>query len=188
MNNETIALITDHLNKTNSKWGIGGSRLLFQHGLIDVVNDLDIIVHRDDMETVMNELRMLGNERTVQPRDPYQTTYYYKFNIMDLSMDVMGEFQIQHDKGVYVFPFENHSVDYFIINGVEVPFCTLEDWYILYQLIPGREEKMRIIENFFIENGVEHPEILQQSLLSSLPEDVRLRVQQILTHIGYAHK
>ncbi|MFA9560493.1 hypothetical protein ACERII_24645 [Evansella sp. AB-rgal1] len=75
MNSDTLVLITDRLNKTKSRWGIGGSMLLNQYGLIDIVNDLDIIVDTSDIEVVLNELRLLGTERNVEPLDPYQTTF-----------------------------------------------------------------------------------------------------------------
>ncbi|SEP55654.1 hypothetical protein [Piscibacillus halophilus] len=180
MNNNKLVLIADKLNKTNVKWGIGGSRLLYQHGLIDVVNDLDIIVSKADVEPVIGELRSLGDDINANRLGPYKTTFYYKFNIMGLPVDIMGEFKIEYENGIYVLPFEKHEVEYFNIHGIEVPFCTLEDWFILYQLIPNREEKVQIIENYLMDEGIRHPEVLQQSLANPLPEKIRNRISPLI--------
>ncbi|MFA9560494.1 hypothetical protein ACERII_24650 [Evansella sp. AB-rgal1] len=98
-------------------------------------------------------------------------------------MDVMGEFKIKHDHGVYVLPFQEHSVTFHFVKGVKVPFCKLEDWYILYQLIPDREEKVKKIENYLTRTGFDHTELLQRSLANSLPEKVKVRIQKLLANV-----
>ncbi|MRH41747.1 hypothetical protein GH741_03550 [Aquibacillus halophilus] len=184
MNKETVIYIANNLNKTNCTWAIGGSLLLFQHGITNIVNDLDIIVKDDDVKTVVNILCKLGKERKVEPLNPFHTTYYYEFVIKDLFMDVMSEFKIKHDEGVYVLPFAEHSVKSYMVDGNQTPFCLLEDWYILYQLIPGREEKVQKVENHFRKVGIENPAILKQALKSNLPKNVKTRIQKLLTYVS----
>ncbi|WP_134339634.1 nucleotidyltransferase family protein [Filobacillus milosensis] len=183
INNQTVALVANHLNKTNSKWAVGGSLLLKQRDIINQVNDMDIIVHRDGVNQILGELVKLGEERVVTPLDPYATTYYYEFNILDLSMDVMGEFKIRHEDGVYVLPFEEQQIEFYDVEGVDVPFCTLESWYILYQLIPGREKKVAMIENYFKLNGVKHPSILENAINNALPKRVIERIQPLIEKV-----
>lgn len=180
MNRETLVYIADELNSTKSTWAIGGSLLLFHHGIINVVNDLDIIVKTSDIEKIVRKLRNIGQEREVYPLPPYHTTYYYEFNVKDISMDVMSDFKIKHEEGLYTLPFTEHSVEYYIVNGVNIPFCTLEDWYILYQLIPGREEKVKLIESYFLNNGVKNRDLLERAMSGILPKPVVSRVENLL--------
>lgn len=184
MNIETLLYIAEKLNKTKATWGIGGSLLLFQHGIVDAVNDLDIIVENASVETVVSELRNIGQEREVHPLPPFQTTYYHEFKVKDLSMDIMGEFKIEHEEGVFVLPFTENSIENYKLSGVDVPFCHLEDWYILYQLIPGREEKVKKIEQYFIESDSRNEDALRKALKGNLPERVRNRIQNILVQCG----
>lgn len=61
-----------------------------------------------------------------------------------------------------------------------IPFAALEDWYVVYQLIPGKEHKALRIEEYFQQNGIEHPRLLERALNGCLPDAVRQRISLIL--------
>lgn len=65
-------------------------------------------------------------------------------------------------------------------RGVPIPFAALEDWYVVYQLIPGKEHKALRIEEHFLQNGIENPHLLKRALESCLPEAVRQRISALL--------
>ena len=61
----------------------------------------------------------------------------------------MSGFDVNHNNGVFEYIFDNNSIsDFKIINGVNIPFTSLEDWYVIYQLIPKREAKVNLIEKY----------------------------------------
>ncbi|MET3697044.1 hypothetical protein SAMN05877753_101377 [Bacillus oleivorans] len=89
----------------------------------------------------------------------------------------MGGFAIQHQEGIYKLTFNEESiVDHKNINGVEIPLCSLEDWYVLYWLIPDKREKADLIENYLRNKGVKHPRLLEKALEQPLPFEVKERV------------
>ncbi|MGV8984445.1 hypothetical protein [Clostridium sp.] len=67
-----------------------------------------------------------------------------------------------------------------IINGVNIPLTSLEDWYVIYQLIPKREIKVAMIENYLLLNGVKMPTLLERALRGDLPKKVRDKIEGIL--------
>lgn len=81
----------------------------------------------------------------------------------------MGGFGIQHIDGIYKLSFDKKSiVAYKKINGVDIPLCSLEDWYVLYWLIPNKQEKALLIENYLRANGLMYPHLLETALKQPL--------------------
>ena len=83
--------------------------------------------------------------------------------------------------GLFQFPFDELSISEFInINGVMLPFTALEDWYVLYQLIPNRQVKVQMIEEYLKNHGVKKPLLLKRILETELPEEVRGKIENLL--------
>ncbi|GAA0443657.1 hypothetical protein GCM10008934_35510 [Virgibacillus salarius] len=172
--------ITDTLNATKGTWGIGGSQLLYQYGIVDEVHDLDLIIPDNEVQLFTGAMRCIGTEKDVQKKHPFLTTYFFKFCVDQLEVDVMSEFKIGHSDGVYTYAFTKNSIVEHQIKGKKVPFCKLEDWFILYQLIPGRERKVKQLENYFLGNGICYPSILLAAIEENLPLQMKKRIQTVL--------
>ncbi len=56
---------------------------------------------------------------------------------------------------------------------------SLVDWYVIYQLIPGREQKVVMIEHCLADQEVDR-ERLEQLRRLNLPKDVSNRIDQWL--------
>jgi hypothetical protein len=178
---DTLSVIGKELNKTNIIWGVGGSLLLSFYKLIDGPNDIDILVTERSADQLNKVLFNIARTNEVIHYDPYKTVYFSKYSIDQVDIDVMGGLAIQHDEGVYKLAFNEGSVvAHKKINGVEIPLCSLEDWYILYGLIPGKQEKAILIENHFKNMGVNHPIVLEEALKQPLPFKVKERVKNLL--------
>nr|MBK5236697.1 hypothetical protein [Clostridium sp.] len=63
-----------------------------------------------------------------------------------------------------------------------MPLTSLEDWYTIYQLIPSRKIKVKMIENYLLSNGIKKPDLLERALIGGLPEEVRDKIQSILKY------
>lgn len=178
---KTLSMIAEELNDSKILWGVGASVLLNQHGLIDMPNDIDILVDVKDIDKVDRILKRLGSKKSREATTTYSTKYFYEYLIDDVDIDVMAELAINFDGGTFQYIFDESSIDKHIrINGVQVPFTSLEEWYIIYQLIPNRKPKVKMIEEYFVQNGIDKPALLERVLKGEIPIDVRERTIKLL--------
>ncbi|GIN62304.1 hypothetical protein J27TS8_22970 [Robertmurraya siralis] len=176
-----LTAIGGKINDQKITWGLGGSLLLSFYNLEDNPNDIDILVEENSTYKLNQMLSTIGQCKEAVSSDPFRTTSFSKYLIENMDVDVMGGFAIQHHEGIYKIAFNTHSiVDSKTINGVSIPLCSLEDWYILYWLIPNKQYKALLIEDFLKKTGVKHPEIFKQALNQPLPFEVKERVRALL--------
>ncbi len=181
LNLNTLSHIAKHINENNISWCIGASLLLNFHGLVDNPQDMDIIVDKFQAEQLTSLLSSLGKIGPKGSLYPYATEHFYQYIVEDLSVDIMGGFKILHEKGVYEFILDSQSiVDYKDINDVSIPLSSLEDWFVLYQLMPNREPKVALIEDYLKSKGVKHRKLLERALTQPLPEKVEARIIKLL--------
>ncbi|MBP1949421.1 nucleotidyltransferase domain-containing protein [Virgibacillus litoralis] len=179
---KTLSFIADRLNNKKIIWGVGGSLLLNFYKLIDKPNDIDILVDEANATQLNEEMSSIGRPKEAIRSNPFRTTYFSKYSINEIDIDIMGGFAIQHKEGVYKLSFKQESiVAHKKINGLDIPLCSLEDWYILYLLIPNKQEKAILIENYLRTNGVKYPRLLEEALKQSLPLEVKGRVKGLLS-------
>lgn len=179
---ETLTIISNEVNKTNITWGIGGSLLLNFHKLIDHPNDIDILVSEQSAHPLNKIISKVARVNEVIDSPPFKTAYFSKYSIKQIDIDIMGGFAIQHEEGTYKLPFNQNSiVSWKRMNGTEIPLCSLEDWYVLYWLIPGKHEKALLIEEHLKVVGIKFPGFLEEALKRPLPTLVRERVEGLLS-------
>ncbi|MCW6074588.1 hypothetical protein LAV44_04540 [Clostridium sporogenes] len=66
---------------------------------------------------------------------------------------------------IILYNFDYNSISEFkTINGVNISFTSLEDWCVIYQLIPNREGKVKVIESYLLLNGIKNPFLLERAL------------------------
>ena len=93
----------------------------------------------------------------------------------------MAGFVVNHNNGAFRYIFDKSSIsEYKVINEVKIPFTSLEDWYVIYQLIPNRKAKVEMIEKYIVSNGIKKSILLERALQGCLPIDVRRKVEDIL--------
>lgn len=178
---DTLSYIGKKLNDNNILWGVGASILLNQYGLVDNPNDIDILVDLRDIDKIDRVLQSIGVKKTWEKTATYSTKYFYEYVVNKIDIDVMAGLTINHNNGVFEYTFDNISISKFIsINDVDIPFTSLEDWYVIYQLIPNRDTKVKMIEDYLLSNGLKKPILLERSLEGHLPIDVRNRINNML--------
>lgn len=178
---DTLVLIARVLNQADVQWGVGASVLLYYHGLIDAPHDIDIMTTEADADMVASILGGLGDEAFGDPgRSLYSTSRFLEYVIDGTEVDVMAGLAIRHEDGIYAFPFDDRAVTMRkSVDGVTIPFTSLEDWYILYQLMPGREVKVKLIEDHLLNSGSANLSVLDRALARELPPHVRSRTAQL---------
>lgn len=178
---ETLKWIAKEIDQENIVWAVGGSILLFTYGIVDVANDIDLIVREEDAEKLHSVLLKLGSPEKRVDLDPFRTIHFSKFRVNKQYIDVMGGFAIAHEAGVYQMPFNEESVfEYYKVNGYKIPFCSLEDWYIMYSLMPEKEGKAQCIKEYMKKNGVQHPDIFLEAYKKPLPDNLIKSIKHLL--------
>ncbi|MFV3010869.1 hypothetical protein ACLD43_02215 [Clostridium botulinum] len=179
---DTLSYIGEKLNSLNIIWGVGASILLNQFGLIEKPNDIDIFVDIKDIEKTDEVLKSIGKKKKWEKNATYSTKYFYEYIIDGFDVDVMAGFEVNHINGVFEYIFDHNSIsESKTINGVNIPFTSLEDWYVIYQLIPNREAKVKIIESYLLLNGIKNLFLLERALKGSLPTEVKEKIKKILS-------
>ncbi|WP_430786467.1 nucleotidyltransferase domain-containing protein [Virgibacillus flavescens] len=178
---QTLALLGEELNKTNIKWAVGGSLLLLFENINTSPNDIDLLVAEKDVDQLTEILSRLGEEKQVTSKSPFMTSYFSKYEVDSVGIDVMAGFAICHRNGIYKLPFNRDLViRYKMVEGVYIPLSFIEDWFILYQLIPGKAYKADQIEYFFRTNGLSYPDRFQSALKQPMPPNVKKRIEKLL--------
>lgn len=178
---KVLSIIGAKFSESNIVWAVGASVMLNQLGLIKNMNDLDILVDIKDIKKVDEILRGMGKNIETVENSVYSTTYFYEYVVEGIEIDIMAGFSINHDNGVYDFILDHESISKIeIINGVKIPFTSVEDWYVIYQLIPKRQDKVNLIENYLTLNGINNPYLLKRALMRKLPLTIKSNIKRIL--------
>ncbi len=174
---DALARIAGALNESGSTWAVGASLLLRQYALADHPNDIDIIVRTEHAEAAALLLGEMGESLPAGQSSLFDTRFFRKFRIEGVGVDLMAGFRIRHPEGVYEYAFGDSSVsERRMIEGEAVPFAALEDWFVLYQLMPEKVAKAARIEAHLLEHGVQTV-ILERALSGCLPDAVRRRIE-----------
>jgi len=171
----TLTEIARHLNERGIVWGIGGSLVLKHHGIVKSARDIDILVTLEGLEAADEELSSLGHKQTKMTSPLFQTTYFYEYVINGIEVDLMCDFKIVRDP-LYTYPFDAESVvsaDF--IDDVRIPYTSLEDWYILYQLMNRNDDKTLAIRQYLQTNGITHPNQWDR-MLKTVPDPLKSQI------------
>jgi len=180
----TLKFIGEKLNEAEVTWAVGASILLYHHSLVDNPKDIDILVDITDIHKVDNILKNLGEKTAREKCEDYSTEYFYEYVIKEIDVDVMAGFIINHEEGSYKYTFDKISINETMdIDGVKIPLTSLEDWYVLYQLIPRRQFKVELIENYLKLKGIRREDLLRRALTKELSIEVRCKIQNMLTNL-----
>lgn len=178
---DIVQSLAKALNSSNILWGIGGSYLLKAYGIVDEVHDLDIIIAAEDIPKAIQVLDTIAERKSIPIKDEYKTKHFSVYSYEGLSIDVMSTFRIEHIAGIYEFVLDELSiVERRQVNGIEIPFTSLEDWLIAYKLMRGRDSKVEMIENYLDSKGISHKSLLQRNLKQKLPSEVKVYIMKLL--------
>lgn len=137
-----IALV---LNDNGINWGLGGSLLLYLHGIETTVADIDIVIDEKDIDKVKKIINKFEHKEK-QKNDIYLTEWFYSLNIDGKEIDIMVGFKIDTKNGIYSYPTGSKLVDKVItIDETNINLCSLIDWLDAYTAMK-RESKITLIK------------------------------------------
>ncbi len=177
----TLSLIGEKLNEAGIVWAVGGSVMLSHYGLAPDPNDIDILIDEDCAAQAAALMEVIGKERPPAKSRTFATRHFHKYDVGGFPVDVMSGLAIRHDSGLFCYVFDKASVTgCMTVRGVKVPLASLEDWYVLYQLMPGRAAKVSLIESHLRSAGIRRPELLNRMLTQNLPQGVKENIKRLL--------
>ena len=174
----TLHLIAQQFNKEKITWALGGSLVLKKYGIVDEVNDIDILVMEKDIQKAEQILSSLGEKIERKADHRFKTSYYTTYMIRDIKVDLICDFKIVYQNQVYAYIFDELSItDSDDIAKVHIYYTSLEDWYILYRLM-DRDEKHKIdtLEKHFMLHGIKHGKLLHRTL-ENVPKDLKIKIK-----------
>lgn len=158
-------------------WAVGGSALLERHGLAQGANDLDLVTAEADLEVLRRVLGALGQEQPRPPKPPFISRRMTGFEIEGEELDLIAGYGTRCPEGDHFLAFDRESVAQTVeLEGQPVPFMALEDWLVLYGLMPSAKRQLKCagIARRLAQSGVEHPALLARALRQPLPQGLRL--------------
>jgi len=170
------------LSENKINWALGASYVLYFNGSNIVPNDIDLFVCEKNFDEVKEYLMNYGEEVFKEDKnDIYNTQKFTTVKIGDVEIDLISNLYIYHNDGEYKYIFCEKSIDKKIeIENTIVNIMSLEDWYILYQLIPGREEKVKMIYNMIRSKNNIRMDLFERALKLELPNSIRISVNELI--------
>jgi hypothetical protein len=179
-----LSLVARDLNEQSITWGLGGSLMLVQHGIVDQANDIDLLLLESDAARSHAILQKKGASRRGEAKDPFRTIHFYQYDISEAKVEAISGLRISHKQGVYEHIFDAASISgHLLIDKARVPLTSLEDWFVLYQMIPFKEDKANLIEAHFEKYGITRPDLLRRALDGVLPDQVYERIEKLLIRL-----
>lgn len=154
MESKKIALLTKiakEFNDSSVTWNLGASGMLYLRGVVTAFDDLDIMVHLNDVDLVKKILSKYAKPSVKIPNEQYKTKVFLEYNIEGIDLDIMAGFTIVNQNQTHYFPLEKKEFETVIIDGVKIFLESIENWYTYYKLM-NRDDKVLIIEQYLHKN------------------------------------
>ena len=167
-----MAKVGKALNKAGATYGVGGSLMLYRNGLIPDFNDIDLLVALEDAYKADEVLSGLGEKAEERCAGVFETEVFRSYVVGGVGVDMMAGLGIRHEKGLYRHAFDESSLSSLRpVYGEMIPFCALEDWCLLYRLMPGKEYKAERIKEHLFSHGMKKPELISRMAQGNLPPE-----------------
>jgi hypothetical protein len=143
---EVLLKIANLFNENAITWNVGASCMLYLRDVVEDFNDIDLMIHIDDVEKVKDLLKKYKNLDR-KPNGKYQTEHFLEYDIEGVDIDIMAGFRIVHNNNVHYFPLSREQKnEKIIINNSIIYLESIEKWQIYYKLME-RKDKVEIINN-----------------------------------------
>jgi len=154
---------------------------------VPTFNDLDLMIAGGQLADAKSAMLAAGAaEVPASPPNPaFSSAGFLEFRLDGTDFDLLEGFAVRAGNEVYAYNFNADRIGaVWDAAGVSVPLCPLADWFVLYQLMPGRQKKAKLIAQYLLAHPrVERREWLHSWLDGRLPGNVR---EQALRLFGKA--
>ncbi len=143
---DVLAKVAHELNATGITWAVGGSMLLYFHGITDAFQDIDLMVKTEDGETAKTVLLKMGVPVPSKAKAQYQTKMFLEFTVDGVEIDMMAGFSIVKDGRVYDCSLKAEEIEETIqLKNERIPLHSVAQWRKNYELME-KPDKVRMID------------------------------------------
>jgi hypothetical protein len=143
-----LKVIAKTLNQNELTWALGGSLMMNLRGIKVGVNDIDIRVKEEDMDTIASLVSKLGTFEEVLPNKSFKTKRFIKVNLNGTTIDIMAGFSIVSQDQVHYYPIEDNSCFETMLLGNETIYLDdMLSWMTFYKLM-NRMDKFNKIKRY----------------------------------------
>lgn len=168
--NLIMAKIANELNQYNIIYAMGASKLLERYGLIEKSSDIDIFVIEEHFFKTLEILDSMGLQKDLTFDSGYLTKYLYEYEVDKVEVNIVAGMNMRHDRGIFKFTFDRNSIDsYWDFQGIKIPYMALEDWFVLYHIMPGKLEYAKKVTSYLVKKENVNIYLLERNLEKSLP-------------------
>jgi len=147
---EVLRKIHTAFTETALFYTLGGSVGMSIRGIDVKPNDIDLLVKVADAPKAMQLLETLGKRMPPKAKADYLTQTFAEFQIDGVDVDLMAGLAIAVEDIEFRFPSSLLTSEPTVFDSsTRLPLMPLEDWYVLYHLMPGKEQRIRQIEAWF---------------------------------------
>ena len=175
---DSLIKIARRFNAADITWALGASMLLHYKGLVLKPNDIDLVIALEDITCAQRILDELGVRKPLDFNANYATRYFAEYVIGGVDVDVMAGFRIITDETTVEYILNPKTFGTLNLKGTTIKLCPLEDWYVLYLLMPERGERVAAIKGYFLENGANR-EYLKAWAERDLPPVVTEQIREL---------
>jgi hypothetical protein len=90
----------------------------------------------------------------------------------------MSGMTLHLSNNVFNYQYDRKDQD-IIFDNTCIPLCYIEDWYLLYHLMPNREIKVSIIEKYYEKHPIDKQRFLKLLRLD-IPNNKRLLIETFI--------
>ena len=183
---EIFVQLVKKFNEKNIHWALGCSMNLFCGGIVDDFHDLDLIVDIKDIDKIKAEMRKMGADLIQTGGNGFcESDVYLHYQLGRVDIDIISGFRLLTFNTTYYYQYDSSEIDWQEVMELNVPLISMEALYVLYYMMEGwqprRKFKRILIEEYFAECQVAHPEVLQKAIIeNSLPGQIKLAVKELL--------
>lgn len=132
------------------RFGVGGSLLLTELGLLNQARDLDLVCVAADFAAISRALTELPHpwlrRLTVSAHPLYQSEYFERFVAADgTELDLMANIRVQQDGSMVRWQFDETQLQ----QRHAIPWMSAQQWLELYQLFQ-RPQRVDLLRQFLL--------------------------------------
>lgn len=175
-----LVRITDELKESGISCALGGSGLLHALGLVEQVNDWDLLVECSKEKLLKVIQRYSWQE---QSSGDGLFASEYRIQVVPISIDFIGYFALRSSKGIVRLPLEKEEAEG-KRNGNRhtwhgISLSAPEIWYVAYKMM-GREPKAELLYNYLNHTARNEKLIMKLVRNDMLEESIKEDLLQLL--------
>lgn len=138
------------------RFGVGGSLLLAEFGLLQTARDLDLVCVAEDFAGLVQALRNsrcpVLEQVSVPPHPLYQSEFFARFiDPAGTEIDVMANIRVQQADTILSWQFDETQLQV----RHSIPWMSAQQWLELYQLFQ-RLQRVALLRQFLFGRDSDH--------------------------------